>query len=192
MNAWLQAQLDDLLSIREQLEQGVPPTEVQRRHRPRPMAVGDGERPAWARGLVLDCRGACCTPLDFETKFSSGLNLPFLEAALKEYPDQALLSYLMLGVRLEADVELQSVFIPHLTSLPAGFQSVEKEIRRLEKLTWYDFFDSMPFSPAYYNGQVAVARKLEPDRFRRSTEGGGPRVPTFDASGLQAISINAA
>ena len=31
-------------------------------------------------------------------------------------------------------------------------------------------------------------RKLEPDRFRRTTEGNGPRAPTFDASGLQAIS----
>jgi hypothetical protein len=44
----------------------------------------------------------------------------------------------------------------------------------------------------YFNGQGAVPRKLEPDRFRRSTEGGGPRRPTFDASGVQAISINEA
>lgn len=47
-------------------------------------------------------------------------------------PDQALLSYLLEGVRLEADVELQIVLVPHLTSLPLGFSSVEKEIRRLQ------------------------------------------------------------
>ena len=33
---------------------------------------------------------------------------------------------------------------------------------------------------------------MEPDRFRRTTEGGGPRQPTFDLAGLLAISINAA
>ena len=40
----------------------------------------------------------------------------------------------------------------------------------------------------YLNGQGATAHKLEPDRLRRPTEGNGPRAPTFDASGLQAIS----
>ncbi|KAL3901399.1 MAG: hypothetical protein SGPRY_012282 [Prymnesium sp.] len=108
------------------------------------------------------------------------------------YPDQALLSYLLEGVRLEADVELQLVMVPHLTSLPMGFASVEKELRRFNGLGWYDFFPALPFMPMYCNGQGAVARKLEPDRYRRSTEGGGPRQLTIDASGLLAISINEA
>ena len=59
-------------------------------------------------------------------------------------------------------------------------------------LGWYDFFGDFPFWPMYMNGQGATARKLEPDRFRRTTEGGGPRYPTYDLSGLCAISINAA
>ena len=95
------------------------------------------------------------------------------------------------GVRLDADVELQSVFVPHLGSLPLGYASVAKELRRLHLLSWYDFFDELPFVPMYLNGQGATARKLE-DRYRRTTEGNGPRTPTFDASGLQAISINEA
>jgi len=44
----------------------------------------------------------------------------------------------------------------------------------------------------YLNGQGATARKLEPDRFRRTTEGGGPRKATFDAAGLRALSLNEA
>lgn len=81
------------------------------------------------------------------------------------------------------------VLVPHLTSLPMGFASVEKELRRLHGLR---FFSSLQFLPMYCNGQGSVARKLEPDRFRRSTEGGGPRHLTVDASAFQAISINEA
>ena len=44
----------------------------------------------------------------------------------------------------------------------------------------------------YLNGQGSEARKLELWRRRRTTEAGGPRTPTFDASGLRAISINEA
>lgn len=44
----------------------------------------------------------------------------------------------------------------------------------------------------YLIGQGATARKLEPDRFRRTTEGGGGRHPTYDESGLRALSLNEA
>ena len=84
------------------------------------------------------------------------------------------------------------MWVPHLTSLPFGYASVGKELRRLRSLGWYEFYSGLPFWPMYLNGQGATARKLEPDRFRRTTEGNGPRAPTFDASGLQAISINEA
>ena len=89
-------------------------------------------------------------------------------------------------------MELQSVFVPHLSSLPLGFSSVEKELRRLHSLSWYEFYEHPPWWLLYLNGQGSQARKLEPDRYRRVTEGGGPRQPTFDASGLRALSINEA
>ena len=129
---------------------------------------------------------------DFHEPIESHLNLTYLHARLQHYPDQTLVSNVLEGVRLDADVELQNVLVPHLSSLPFGYASVEKELRRLHGLGWYSFHSSPPFYPMYFNGQGAVPRKLEPDRFRRSTEGGGPRRPTFDASGLQAISINEA
>lgn len=156
------------------------------------MAMGQSETVPWAQGIIWDCRQACCIPLDFSAPISSNLNLAMLKEQLGCYPDQALLSYLLEGVRLEADVELQAVFVPHLVSLSLGFASVDKEIHRLQSAGWYDFFTDLPFFPVYLNGQGAVARKLEPDRFRRSTEGGGPRKETVDASGLRAISINEA
>ena len=71
-------------------------------------------------------------------------------------------------------------------------QYLAAELRRFRSLGWYEFYSSLPLWPMYLNGQGAMARKLEPDRSRRTSEGNGPRPPTFDASGLQAISINEA
>jgi hypothetical protein len=120
------------------------------------------------------------------------LHLDYLRSRLREYPDQYLVANLLEGVRLDADLELHTVLVPHLTSLPLGFASVEKELQRLHEKGWYDFFNAFPFWPMYLNGQGATARKLEPDRFRRTTEGGGPRHPVVDESGILALSINSA
>jgi integrase len=115
-----------------------------------------------------------------------------VKARLSHYPDQSLVSHLLLGARTDADVELQFVLVPHLTTLPFGFKSVMSEVDRLEGYGWYRSFGAIPFAPMYLNGQGATARKLEPDRWRRTTEGGGPRQATFDAGGIRALSLNEA
>ena len=137
-------------------------------------------------------RSACGVPLDVTLPIQSNLNLDYLARELRDYPDQRLVSFLIEGVRFEADVELHTVLVPHLLSLAKGFGSVRKELTRLEGLGWYKFFDHLPFWPIYLNGQGATPRKLEPDRWRRTTEGGGPRKETFDEEGKQAMSINEA
>ena len=169
------------------------------RRRPSPLAIGQEELHPWARGVVWDCRPptralheGCCVVADFHAPFESDLNLELFRRRLHGYPDQTLVANLLEGARLDADVELQTVLVPHLTSLPKGFASVEKELRRLHAMGWYDFFSDFPFWPMYLNGQGSAARKLEPDRHRRITEGGGPRQPTFDKSGLRALSLNEA
>ena len=104
-----------------------------------------------------------------------------LERELKDYPDRAGVSNVLLGVRLEADVELQGVLMPHLTSLQLAFGSVGKELHRMAQppLHWYEFYlASPPYWPPYFNGVGATARKLEPDRYRRTTHGGGRPAPT--------------
>ncbi|KAL3918049.1 MAG: hypothetical protein SGPRY_006156 [Prymnesium sp.] len=192
LREWVDAQVKDLLHIQERLRAGTPPQLIPREGRPRAITIGQSEFQPWARDVVWDCRQRCCAPLEASRIPESGLSRDVMREWWHHYPDQALLSYLLEGVRLEADVELQLVLVPHLTSLPMGFTSVEKELRRLHGLGWYHFFASLPFMPMYCNGQGAVAWKLEPDRFRRSTEGGGPRQLSVDASGLPAISINEA
>jgi len=118
------------------------------------------------------------------------LNADFFRRELKDYPNQRILGMIEDGVIYQADVEMQGVFIPHLESLPKGYRAVAKELRRLHSLGWYDFFPHIPFWPPYFNAQGSTARKLEPDRDRRTTEGGGPRKATFDRKGIQVISIN--
>lgn len=188
---WFQNALGDLTSIRDQLAAGVAPADIHRGRR-QAIAIGQTETAEWARDRVWDCRHQCCVLSDFHAAPDTHLDLGYLESRLRYYPDQYLAANILEGVRLDADVELQSVWVPHLTSLPFGYASVGKELRRLRSLGWYEFYSSLPFWPMYLNGQGATARKLEPDRFRRTTEGNGPRAPTFDASGLQAISINEA
>ena len=193
---WLQLNLDDLLAMQRAALAGESLAE---RRRPSPLAIGQEELHPWARGVVWDCRPptralheGCCVVADFHAPFESDLNLELFRRRLHGYPDQTLVANLLEGARLDADVELQSVLVPHLTSLPKGFASVEKELRRLHAKGWYDFFSDFPFWPMYLNGQGSAARKLEPDRHRRITEGGGPRQPTFDKSGLRALSLNEA
>ena len=192
---WFAHARDDMQHIRDRLSLGAPPAEISR-DRPSAAAIGqDLETEPWARGLVWDCTfqaSECCVVADFHAPIASHLNLTYLHLRLQHYPDQTLVANVLEGVRLDADTELQNVLVPHLASLPLGYASVEKELRRLHGLGWYSFHPAPPYYPMYFNGQGAVPRKLEPDRFRRSTEGGGPRRPTFDASGVQAISINEA
>ena len=193
--AWLRHALQDLQRIRLAVDEGRAAQlsdGSERRDRPRALAIGQLELHPWARGRVWDCRGPCCKLLDFRAPINTHLNLTYLQRRLADYPDQYFVANLLEGARLDADVELQSVFVPHLVSLPKGYKAVGKELRRMRGLGWYDFFPDFPFWPMYLNAQGSTARKLELDRDRRTTEGGGPRMPTFDLSGLAAISINAA
>ena len=193
--AWLRHALQDLQRIRLAVDEGRA-TQLsdgtERRDRPRALAVGQLELHPWARGRVWDCRGPCCKLLDFRAPINTHLDTSYLRRRLADYPDQYFVANLLEGARLDADVELQSVLVPHLVSLPKGYTAVGKELRRMRGLGWYDFFPDFPFWPMYLNAQGSTARKLELDRDRRTTEGGGPRMPTFDLGGLAAISINAA
>ena len=190
VHAWLSRALDQRVCIEEH-----PPEHTGcELLRPPAIALGQEALHPWARGRVWDLtfeRAQCAVPLDMTLPIETHLNLPFLRRRLEGYPDQNLLSNLLEGVRFEADVELQTVLVPHLISLPKGFVSVRNELYRLQTLGWYHFFDNLPFWPIYLNGQGATARKME-TRYRRTTECGGPRRPTFDGGGLRALSINEA
>jgi hypothetical protein len=109
------------------------------------------------------------------------------------WPDQRLLSYLVQGVRFEVDLPLQIVLFPHLVSIPPGFASLQKETRRMALLDggWMRLFPRLPYLPIRCLAHGAVSRKLEQDRWRSTTEAGGPRYELWDPSGVLVPAINA-
>jgi hypothetical protein len=190
VHSWLSRALDQLRCIEEHPREHTGCELL----RPPPLVLGQEAMLPWARGRVWDLtfeRASCAVPLDMTLPLDSNFDLSRLRERLHGYPDQNLVSNLLEGIRFEADVELQTVLVPHLISLPMGFASVRNELYRLQTLGWYRFFDGLPFWPIYINGQGATSRKME-DRYRRTTECGGPRRPTFDGSGLRALSLNEA
>ena len=98
----------------------------------------------------------------------------------------------------------QCVLFPHsttLTSHPAAFDRIEKEICKLEAhrlavpgsdlhSTWVEFFPGPAFYPCRANPQGAAARKLEPQRPRRTSDAGAPRKETRTAAGELVPSHN--
>ena len=189
LQRWMLRSLEDLVCIRD-LGEDCP------RDRPPVMTIGQSELHPWARGAVYDFRlspGECAVLLDYHADLEHTLNSDFFTRELRDYPNQRLVSMIRHGVRYLADVELQGVFIPHLTSMPKGFASLVKEVTRLgaSPLRWHSFHPHLPFWPIYFNGRGATPRKLE-DRWRGTVEGGGPRKPTWDLSGLKVWSLNEA
>ena len=185
---WMDRTLADLVCIRDF---GVDCD----RNRPQLLVFGEQDLYEWARGGVWDFRRSpaeCGTMLDYGAPLSPTLRPDFFERELADYPNQQIVGMIRSGVIYQADVELQAVFVPHLTSLPKGFKAVSKELKRLGVKGWYEAYATPPFYPGYYNGQGSQARKLEPDRDRRTTEGGAPRKLTYDSSGLRVLSINEA
>ncbi|KAL1530135.1 hypothetical protein AB1Y20_001051 [Prymnesium parvum] len=186
---WLSRTLDDLICIRDE-------GEGCKRSRPGVLVIGQSDLHPWARGVVWDFRNSpkvCATPLDFHAPLEHTLNVEYLTHRLRDYPNQQIVGFIAEGMRPWADVELQTVLVPHLLSLVKGFPSVVKEIKRMcaPELRWYSTHADFPFWPMYSLGEGCVPRKLE-DRWRRCEEGGGPRKETFDQSGVRALSINEA
>ena len=107
--------------------------------RQRALVIEQGNVLEAVQGVVWDCRlwkhGRPAVPHDFSEAPSTELNNAAIgsEAELHRWPDQRLVGMLVDGVRYQADLRLQFVFGPHLTSLPVDFLSVEKEPKRLLK-----------------------------------------------------------
>lgn len=186
---WLTRTLEDLICIRDA---GIDCE----RKRPGVLLIGQGDLHPWARGVVWDFRespAACATPLDFHAPLELTLNVSCLTQRLAHYPNQQLLGFIADGMRPWADVELQTVLVPHLLSLAHGFPSVVKEIKRMSspELRWYSNHPDFPSWPMYSLGEGCVPRKLE-NRWKRCEEGGGPRKETFDSDNVRALSINEA
>jgi hypothetical protein len=146
--------------------------------RPEPLALGESCFDPRARGIVWDLRGPAPKPVDFTAPISTHLNLDFVRAAMHAhptYPDREIFDHLLFGVCFKSRPEYQMILQPHLSSLPLGYESVHKELHRLKKKGFFECFAHPPFAPWQTLSNGVAFRKLEPDRPRRTTDGGSPR-----------------
>lgn len=72
IDQWVSALRTDLQGVKRQLQAGISADDIARNFRPKPIAIGQSELRHWARGIVWDCRHACCEPLKFDVLPESG------------------------------------------------------------------------------------------------------------------------
>ena len=199
---WLRDQAADLRRLAR-----IGPT-ARRRFR-RSLVISQEEVWPQARGVAWDLRvrdaDGTFPPLDFEAKLDTHLNLEFIAELAQTSPDKALFDALLHGITFRAEVPLDGVFMPHLTSLSAGLTKVDKEFDRLAAQGWYEKFIvdlsdeteasgdlKIPFWPIRLYPNGSTARKLEPDRPRRTSDGSAPRKPLANDQGQPVVSMNQA
>ena len=131
-------------------------------------------------------------PIDMSKASPSHLNLDFYLQQAQKYPDQELLSFLILGVRYKADIPIQIVLQPHLQSfLPVQDKYLQESDRFLER-GWSICSESIPVVPYFCAACGSVCRPLEPDRPRCTNDAGAPRKSVIDEDGVRVVPINEA
>ena len=163
-----------------------------RRDKPSTIAIGQDQTHECARGYLWDCRQSPCVLLDYEAPISSDFDLDELARRFVGYADQRLASNILQGVRLEADLDLVSQFNPQLASIGAGYDSVQKTVRELRDLDFYDFLMTLAFWPIIVVGQGSRIKKLGVKKYRRTSNFSGPHKLVTDKRGRRAVPVNEA
>jgi hypothetical protein len=164
-----------------------------RRDKPNTLVIGQDQFHYCAKGYIWDCRGRReCELLDFGADISTDFAIPNLRARFEGYPDQRLASNILEGVRLEADLELQIVLMPQLVSIGDGYHSVQKTVRELKGMGFYQFFSELPYAPIYIVSQGSRIKKLGVKKYRRTSNFSAPHKPVRDKAGITVIPINTA
>ena len=160
-----------------------------------PFVVAQEELHPDARDIFWDLRfrrsDGSFAPLDFTRRMNTHLNTGYLSEQLAGFPDQEMVYMITVtGIDFKiSHVAGQTVIFPHLESLGSAFMGVEKELFRLNELSFNEFFGDFPFLPwcALPNG--AVDRQKE-NRKRRTTEAGAPRNELFDNFRHEVLPLN--
>ena len=157
-----------------------------------PLVLGQSYFLPEARGVVWDMRKknlqGCYEPLDVTAAPSSTINRDFVRSLV--YEDLELLQMMTSGVNYKAPAGLDIVLFPHLKDLRMAFTSVESELLRMNGLGYNEFFAWLPFLPLRMLPNGCVARRLEPHRFRRKSDGSRPRKPLPNHEGGYVYSLN--
>ena len=181
---------------------------------PPAIAVGTNNWSDWAAELAADGHVIVRRDGRFELldlslppetfRREGGMNRAYLDAMLRESgsTDMALRDMLLThGAVYLSDLRPVLLLQPPLRSFfasAAGFASAHSELGRMATLGWFEMhccsrLDSghfeLPSLPYRINPSGAVARKLEPDRWRGIQDFGGPRRRLFELPPLSGLSV---
>ena len=131
-------------------------------------------------------------PIDVSAASPSHLNLDFFRDWGECYPDQELVSFLLLGVRYKADLPVQIVLQPHLKSFLPVQEKYLAEADRFVARGWTVCCEQIPVVPYFSASCGSVARPLEPDRPRCTNDAGAPRSEVLDDDGVRVMPLNEA
>jgi hypothetical protein len=129
-------------------------------------------------------------PLPIHKPATTHLNLDFIQEMGAEFPDQELISFLVLGVRYKADLPTQVVLQPHSLAFLEVVDKFHVQAEEQIQKGWTHAADSLPLLPYFSHAWGSVARKFEPDRPRMTTDGGSPRVTVWDCDGILVRPLN--
>jgi hypothetical protein len=150
-----------------------------------------------ARGNTIVRVGGRLRLKDCSTAPETHWNRAAMAHALRDSQDYGLCDAVLThGMSYLADLAPIVMIADHLGSLCDGFESVHKELARLADKGWYQVFLSvrldegkldLPCLPLRCVPHGSVARKLEPDRFRRIVDNGQPRRVRFTLGARQRV-----
>ena len=184
---------------------------------PPAIAIGTNNWSEWAAeladgGHVIVRRNGRFELLDLSLppeafRRGDGMNRAYIAAMLRESgsTDLALRDMLLThGAVYLSDLRPVLLLQPPLRSFfasAAGFSSAHSELGRMASLGWFDVHCcsrlntghfELPSLPFRVNPSGAVARKLEPDRWRGIQDFGGPRRRLFELPPLSGLSVTTA
>ena len=164
---------------------------------------GKSERPAavvvpgaWLEHWVFEAphefhsNPGFATPVDVSVPSGSHLNLDFYADQGADWPDQELLSFLVLGVRYKADIPVQIVLQPHLQSFIPVQDKYLTESDRFIARGWTVRDHQLLLVPFFSAACGSVCRPLEPDRPRCTNDAGAPRKELWADDGVRVRSLN--
>jgi len=161
------------------------------------LILGQSDFVEQARGVVWDLRRAAegvIEPVDFMAEAEGNLNVRLINQLLSDCPDLELRDHLQYGVDYKADLALQVVLLPHMSSLAPCVDLIELELERLIDSKWHELFPTLPFLPLRLSPKGAVTRKFETSAGKTSAK---TLVPSSASGGLalahrpQATSVSA-
>ena len=164
---------------------------------------GESERPravvtpgSWLEHWVFEAphefhsNPGFATPIDVSTPSESHLNLEFYAEQGEGYPDQELLSFLLLGARYKADLPVQIVLQPHLQSFLPVQEKYLAEADRFIERGWTVQDQGLLLVPFFSTACGSVYRPLEPDRPRCTNDAGASRKDLWVDDGVKVRSLN--